>query len=182
MSTLKKMVTFKNTKFIDYAKISFLLATFAFLIFGNAQFGFEGNTSIAVLKGEDTQKFLELEVWIIVIFQTLIWIWWCRRSFCVCLYLYGDGDEDMILEEYSGYCYYLENMGRAGNPAIFNTSTTLMNSDSEVIFDRTYTCPRLVDLDRDGDQDLVIGKRTGKIQYFENIGVGSIVSNLSQVF
>jgi hypothetical protein len=92
----------------------------------------------------------------------------------------------MILGEYLGYCYYLENTGGAGNPAIFNTFTTLMNSDSEVIFDGTYTYPQLVDLDRDGDQDLVIGKRTGKLQYFENIGIGSysfqfVTGNLGDV-
>lgn len=85
----------------------------------------------------------------------------------------GDGDEDMILGEYTGYCYYLQNTGGAGNPAIFNTFVTLLNSEGGLIFDGTYTYPSLVDLDRDGDKDLVIGKRTGKLQYFENVGVGS---------
>lgn len=85
----------------------------------------------------------------------------------------GDGDEDMILGEYTGYCYYLENTGGAGNPAIFNTFITLLNSDGGLIFEGTYAYPHLVDLDRDGDKDLVIGRRTGKLQYFENNGVGT---------
>ena len=85
----------------------------------------------------------------------------------------GDGDQDMILGEYVGYCYYLENTGGAGSPAIFNTFTTLTNNEGTPIFDGTYAYPRLVDLDRDGDQDLVIGRRTGKLQYFMNTGVGT---------
>lgn len=85
----------------------------------------------------------------------------------------GDGDEDMILGEYTGYCYYLENTGGAGSPAIFNTFITLPNSEGALIFEGTYAYPHLVDLDRDGDKDLVIGRRTGKLQYFENTGVGT---------
>lgn len=85
----------------------------------------------------------------------------------------GDGDEDMILGEYTGYCYYMENTGGAGSPAIFNTYVTLTKSDGALIFEGTYAYPHLIDLDRDGDMDLVIGRRTGKLQYFENTGVGT---------
>lgn len=85
----------------------------------------------------------------------------------------GDGDEDMILGEYEGYCYYLENTGGAGSPAIFNTFVTLLDSEGSLIFDGTFVYPNLIDLDRDGDEDLVIGRRTGKLQYFENTGVGT---------
>lgn len=85
----------------------------------------------------------------------------------------GDGDEDMILGEYLGYCYYMENTGGAGNPAIFNTFILLLNSDGAPIHQSTYCYPSLVDIDRDGDIDLVIGRRSGKLQLLENIGIGS---------
>ncbi len=98
----------------------------------------------------------------------------------------GDGDEDMILGEYIGYCYYLENTGGAGSPAIFNTFSILLDNEGSAIFDGTYCYPHLIDLDRDGDSDLVVGRRTGKLQYFENTGVGSynfefVTSNLGGV-
>lgn len=98
----------------------------------------------------------------------------------------GDGDEDMILGEYEGYCYYLENTGGEGSPAIFNTFTLLTNADGAPILESTFVYPELVDLDRDGDQDLVIGRRSGKLHYYENTGVGTynfdlISSNLGNV-
>ncbi|MFT5823588.1 MAG: hypothetical protein ACI8ZM_004850 [Crocinitomix sp.] len=85
----------------------------------------------------------------------------------------GDGDEDMILGEYLGYCYYMENTGGVGSPAIFNTFILLVDSDGVPIHEGTYCYPHLVDLDREGDLDLVIGRRNGKLQYLENSGIGT---------
>lgn len=85
----------------------------------------------------------------------------------------GDGDEDMILGEYTGYCYYLENTGGAGSPAIFNTFELLTDGDGDPILESTFVFPKLVDLDRDGDEDLVLGRRSGKLHYYENTGTGT---------
>ena len=82
----------------------------------------------------------------------------------------GDGDEDMILGEYSGYNYVFFNTGGAGNDAIFNTYTLLEEFDGTLIIDGVYPIPQLVDLDRDGDLDLVLGKRNGKLNYYRNTG------------
>lgn len=82
----------------------------------------------------------------------------------------GDGDEDMILGEYSGNCYILENTGGAGNNAIFGTFSLLEETDGTFINDGVYPIPQLIDLDRDGDLDLVLGKRNGKLNYYKNIG------------
>jgi hypothetical protein len=86
----------------------------------------------------------------------------------------NDGDEDMVLGEYSGYCYYFENTGGAGNTAIFSTYTILNDYMDDPLVTPTnagiYVIPTLVDLDRDDDLDLVVGRRNGKLNYYENIG------------
>lgn len=86
----------------------------------------------------------------------------------------NDGDMDMILGEYTGYCYFMENTGGAGNNAIFNTYTILEDDQANPIFEGTFIYPQLIDLDRDGDLDLVNGKRNGKLTYFENIGNANV--------
>lgn len=82
----------------------------------------------------------------------------------------NDGDEDMIISEYGGYLYYFENTGGAGNPAIFNTYITLEDDQTDQIFHGNQVYPLLIDLDRDDDNDLVIGRRNGLLTYYENIG------------
>lgn len=86
----------------------------------------------------------------------------------------NDGDEDMILGEYTGYSYYFQNTGGAGNPAIFNTYSILNDNTATPIFESTYAYPHLVDLDRDNDLDLVMGKRSGKLSYYENTGNANV--------
>jgi hypothetical protein len=87
----------------------------------------------------------------------------------------NDGDEDMILGEYTGYLYFLQNTGGAGNPAIFNTAVLLdeyfSGTDTYApIFESIYAYPQLVDIDRDNDLDLILGKRSGKLSYYKNTG------------
>lgn len=88
----------------------------------------------------------------------------------------GDGDEDMILGEYDGFLYFMQNTGGAGETAIFNTNIVLMDNASTPI-DRGYAPnPHLLDLDRDGDLDLVIGGLNGFLTYYENVGTASSYS------
>jgi hypothetical protein len=87
----------------------------------------------------------------------------------------NDGDEDMILGEYTGYLYFLQNTGGAGNEAIFNTAVLLNEyfapQDSLApMFEGIYVYPALVDIDRDNDLDLILGRRSGKLSYYENTG------------
>lgn len=86
----------------------------------------------------------------------------------------NDGDKDMIVGGYFGTLYYFENIAGTGNPADFVLSqANLTDNTSSIIDVGLYSAPLLTDLDRDGDNDLIIGARTGALVYYENIGNAS---------
>ncbi|MFK8038287.1 MAG: T9SS type A sorting domain-containing protein [Crocinitomicaceae bacterium] len=82
----------------------------------------------------------------------------------------GDGDEDLLLSDLNDTMYYFENIAGLGNAAQFVNATPFKNSLGQVIDEGTQITPKFVDLNRDGRVDLVIGKRDGKIAYYENLG------------
>ncbi len=82
----------------------------------------------------------------------------------------GDGDEDMILGDYLGYLHYFENIAGAGNVANFVLSQAqYLNIDVG-----NNAAPQLVDLNRDGLLDMVVGREDGYFSYFENTGSTSL--------
>lgn len=78
----------------------------------------------------------------------------------------GDGDEDMIVGGDNGNIHYFENIAGQGNVANF----VLNQAEYRGIDIGVFAAPQLVDLNRDGLLDLIIGDRLGFINYYENIG------------
>ncbi len=78
----------------------------------------------------------------------------------------GDGDQDMIVGDYNGKLQFFTNTAGPGNPANFSfTGPNYQNIDIG-----SNAAPQLVDLDRDGKLDLVIGRKNGFISYYHNTG------------
>tara|TARA_R110001592_G_scaffold165164_3_gene399381 strand:- start:5177 stop:6082 length:906 start_codon:yes stop_codon:yes gene_type:complete len=82
----------------------------------------------------------------------------------------NDGDEDMILGDYLGNIHYFTNTAGAGNDAVF----TLNQVKYQGIDVGSFAAPQLIDLNRNGKLDLVIGKNNGFFTYYENTGTVSI--------
>ncbi len=78
----------------------------------------------------------------------------------------GDGDQDMISGDEDGSLHYFRNDGGAGNPAIF-TLAEAFYFDIDV---GQSAKPQVVDVNRDELMDLLVGERSGTVNYFENTG------------
>lgn len=90
----------------------------------------------------------------------------------------GDNDQDMIVGHSDGSLIYFQNIAGAGNPC--NFVFTQANYQSIDIGDNSV--PQLIDVNRDGKLDLLLGERVGVLNYYENTGsfsspVFSFVSN-----
>ncbi len=78
----------------------------------------------------------------------------------------NDGDKDMITGDEDGNLHYFRNDGGAGNPADF----TISQPNYKGIDIGESAKPQIIDVNRDGLPDLLVGERSGTINYFENIG------------
>lgn len=83
----------------------------------------------------------------------------------------NDGDEDMYVGDFNGFIHFFTNTAGPGNPATFVLTMQNDTDDTGIPIDvGNFSTPQLVDIDRDGDLDLIIGERAGNLNYFENIG------------
>lgn len=86
----------------------------------------------------------------------------------------GDGDLDLVVGEYSGsdlQVRVFENTGTAGSPSFQELSGTDNPTHGEGKLD--YATPAIVDLDADGDLDLVIGRDQGGFRFLKNTGTAT---------
>ncbi len=91
----------------------------------------------------------------------------------------GDGDKDMIFGEEFGKLFYYENVDNGDGIANFQNFDTLdgnyNDGDNTVgqIDIGQHATPFLVDIDRDGLLDLIIGEKNGNLNYWKNTGTTS---------
>ncbi|MCX6291448.1 MAG: FG-GAP-like repeat-containing protein [Bacteroidetes bacterium] len=80
----------------------------------------------------------------------------------------GDNDKDMIIGSDNGLLQYFTNTG--GSPSNFQlTGINFMGID----VGNTST-PQIIDLNRDGLPDLVVGAKNGHVNYFQNQGSATV--------
>ncbi|MEM7375042.1 MAG: T9SS type A sorting domain-containing protein [Bacteroidota bacterium] len=84
----------------------------------------------------------------------------------------GDGDMDLLLGISEGLIYHFINTAAEGMPADYSLATQNLLTDSLGIpIDiGGAAAPELYDYDADGDLDLFIGNRLGRIWHYENVG------------
>lgn len=83
----------------------------------------------------------------------------------------NDGDKDMYLGLENGTIIYQENIAGNGNPLAFGTPVlNYQDNEGQVMNAGSYCFPQLFDLNNDGKLDLVLGKKTGELMYYENVG------------
>jgi hypothetical protein len=79
----------------------------------------------------------------------------------------GDTHDDMIIGDANGKLHYFKNTG--SNPANFMLSQAEYNNIDVGYF----ASPQLIDVNRDGLLDIVIGEQSGTINYCENTGTST---------
>jgi len=83
----------------------------------------------------------------------------------------NDGDLDMMIGEGNGNLHYFENSAASGSPANFTITQAFYTDNNTVVIDvGEAAAPFIVDIDRDGKLDMVIGCKKGKLYYYKNIG------------
>jgi hypothetical protein len=87
----------------------------------------------------------------------------------------GDGDLDMILGAENGRIHLFTNTAGTGNSMTFSTpQLNIKDAQGFEINVGSFSAPFVVDLNRDGLLDLVIGTKNGTIYYYENTGTSEV--------
>ena len=78
----------------------------------------------------------------------------------------GDGDDDMLIGNSEGDIYYYKNSALVGDTAEF----VLEQINYQNIDVGDFSAPQLIDLDKDGMTDLIIGEKKGNLNFYKNTG------------
>ena len=82
----------------------------------------------------------------------------------------NDGDKDMLIGDNIGQLYYFTNTPSGGAANYTLTQSKVKDNASAVIDVGNYAAPQLIDVDRDGRLDLIIGCSSGTLTYYRNTG------------
>ncbi|MEL7223213.1 MAG: T9SS type A sorting domain-containing protein, partial [Bacteroidota bacterium] len=78
----------------------------------------------------------------------------------------GDGDMDALVGEIKGQLFYVENTAGPGETVDFGTPLY----EYAGIDIGQAPIPQIIDLNRDGLADIILGEKNGNINYFQNVG------------
>jgi hypothetical protein len=81
----------------------------------------------------------------------------------------GDGDEDLLLGNADGTLIYYQNTAGPGVAGNF----IFANPQYQGIDIGNNSMPQVIDVNRDGDLDILIGERAGVLNYYENTGTST---------
>jgi hypothetical protein len=84
--------------------------------------------------------------------------------------LNNDGKKDILLGLENGTICYFQNTTSGATPTFSAPVINYQDNLGQVINVGQYASPQLFDLNKDGKLDLLIGKKTGELVYYENIG------------
>ncbi|MCW3076787.1 MAG: hypothetical protein JWO32_1396 [Bacteroidetes bacterium] len=84
----------------------------------------------------------------------------------------GDGDIDIVIGTSNGKIHWLKNGAGAGNICSF----TFLNNPFTFTTQSAVAAPQIVDIDKDGKPDLMIGGKNGRIAFYKNIGSPTVPS------
>jgi hypothetical protein len=85
----------------------------------------------------------------------------------------GDGKKDLMIGLENGTLVYYKNNGTSSNPNYNLPSINYTDATGNIINVGQYASPQLFDLNRDNKLDLIIGEKTGKLLYYQNVGTNT---------
>jgi len=91
----------------------------------------------------------------------------------------GDGDKDLLIGDYNGKLHFYQKL--PGNPDNF----VIAQPNYQGIDVGSFAAPQIIDVDRDGLLDLLIGRQSpGRLSYYRNTGTASnpVFTQMSSFF